>query len=139
MSTSMPNRGRRSIEVPGVSHGNAPIPMGARVGNMIYSSGIMGKDPATDTLPADGPSQAKFMFMNLRSLLAQGGADLADVVHVKAYVKDNSHRDALNAEWLQCFPDPHDRPARHTMVTDLPGGMLVQIEIVAVVKDGQHG
>jgi 2-iminobutanoate/2-iminopropanoate deaminase len=139
MSTSMPNRGRRSIEVPGVSHGNAPIPMGARVGNMIYSSGIMGKDPATDTLPADGPSQAKFMFMNLRSLLAQGGADLGDVVHVKAYVKDNSHRDALNAEWLQCFPDPHDRPARHTMVTDLPGGMLVQIEVVAVVKDGQHG
>ena len=135
MSASMPNRGRRSIEVPGVSHGNAPIPMGARVGNMIYSSGIMGKDPATDTLPADGPSQAKFMFMNLRSLLAQGGADLGDVVHVKAYVKDNSHRDALNAEWLQCFPDPHDRPARHTMVTDLPGGMLVQIEIVAVVKD----
>jgi 2-iminobutanoate/2-iminopropanoate deaminase len=135
MSTSMPNRGRRSIEVPGVSHGNAPIPMGARVGNMIYSSGIMGKDPATDTMPADGPSQAKFMFMNLRSLLAQGGADLGDVVHVKAYVKDNSHRDALNAEWLQCFPDPHDRPARHTMVTDLPGGMLVQIEIVAVVKD----
>lgn len=139
MSTSMPNRGRRSIEVPGVSHGNAPIPMGARVGNMIYSSGIMGKDPATDTLPADGPSQAKFMFMNLRSLLAQGGADLGDVVHVKAYVKDNSQRDALNAEWLQCFPDPHDRPARHTMVADLPGGMLVQIEIVAVVKDGQHG
>ena len=139
MSISMPNRGRRSIEVPGVSHGNAPIPMGARVGNMIYSSGIMGKDPATDTLPADGPSQAKFMFMNLRSLLAQGGADLGDVVHVKAYVKDNSHRDALNAEWLQCFPDPHDRPARHTRVTDLPGGMLVQIEVVAVVKDGQHG
>ena len=47
----------------------------------------------------------------------------------------NSQRDALNAEWLKCFPDPHDRPARHTMVADLPGGMLVQIEIVAVVKD----
>jgi len=135
----MPNRGRRSIEVPGVSHGNAPIPMGARVGNMIYSSGIMGKDPATNALPEDAPSQAKFMFANLRSLLAQGGAGLGDLVHVKAYVKDNSHRDALNAEWLQCFPDPHDRPARHTMVADLPGGMLVQIEVVAVVKDAQHG
>jgi 2-iminobutanoate/2-iminopropanoate deaminase len=125
--------------VPGVSHGNAPIPMGARVGNMIYSSGIMGKDPATNALPEDAPSQAKFMFANLRSLLAQGGAGLGDLVHVKAYVKDNSHRDALNAEWLQCFPDPHDRPARHTMVADLPGGMLVQIEVVAVVKDAQHG
>ena len=139
MSHSIPNRGRRSIEVPGVSHGNAPIPMGARVGNMIYSSGIMGKDPSTNNLPEDAPSQAKFMFDNLRSLLAQGGAGLDDLVHVKAYVKDNSHRDALNAEWLQCFPDPHDRPARHTMVADLPGGMLVQIEVVAVVKDAQHG
>ncbi len=139
MSTSLPNRGRRSIEVPGVSHGNAPIPMGARVGHLIYSSGIMGKDPATDTLPPDAPSQAKFMFDNLRSLLAQGGAGLDDVVHVKAYVKDNSHRDALNAEWVKCFPDPHDRPARHTMVVDLPRGMLVQIEVVAVVKGGPHG
>jgi predicted dehydrogenase len=43
----------RSIEVEGVSHGAAPIPMGARVGNMIFSSGIMGKDPATDKLPED--------------------------------------------------------------------------------------
>jgi len=139
MSTSLPNRGRRSIEVPGVTHGSAPIPMGARVGHLIYSSGIMGKDPATDTLPPDAPSQAKFMFDNLRSLLAQGGAGLDDLVHVKAYVKDNSHRDALNAEWVKCFPDPHDRPARHTMVVDLPGGMLVQIEVVAVAKGGPHG
>ena len=139
MSTSLPNRGRRSIEVPGVTHGSAPIPMGARVGHLIYSSGIMGKDPATDTLPPDAPSQAKFMFDNLRSLLAQGGAGLDDLVNVKAYVKDNSHRDALNAEWVKCFPDPHDRPARHTMVVDLPGGMLVQIEVVAVAKGGPHG
>lgn len=28
------------------------------------------------------------------------------------FIKDNSQREALNAEWLKCFPDPHDRPAR---------------------------
>ena len=43
--------------------------------------------------------------------------------------------DALNEEWLKCFPDPLDRPARHTMVSDLPGGMLMQIEIVAVITN----
>ena len=128
-----PIRRPRSLEVQGVSHGGAPIPMGARVGNMLFSSGIMGKDPATDSLPADGPSQAKFMFQNLRSLLANGGAALDDVVRMTAYVKHNDHRAALNAEWLICFPDPHDRPARHTQVVDLPGGMLMQIEVVAVI------
>ncbi len=128
-------RRKRSIEVEGVSHGTAPIPMGARVGNMLFSSGIMGKDPATDSLPADAPAQAKFMFQNLRTLLRNGGVSLDDVVRVSAFVKHNDHRAALNAEWLGCFPDPQDRPARHTQVLDLPGGMLMQIEVVAVVAD----
>lgn len=129
-------RRKRSLEVEGVTHGTAPIPMGARVGNMIFSSGISGKDPASDTLPEDGPAQSKFMFQNLRTLLANGGATLEDVAHVTAFVKNNDQRTALNAEWLKCFPDPHDRPARHTQVADLQGGLLMQIEIIAVVQGG---
>ena len=30
---------RQTIHIPGVAH-NAPIPFGARVGNVVYSSGI---------------------------------------------------------------------------------------------------
>ena len=134
MSTDFHSNSRRSIEIDGVTH-NAPIPAGARVGNILYSSGIMGKDPQTNQLPLDGASQARFTFQNLRTLLANGGATLSDVVRITAYVKDNSQRDALNAEWLQCFPHPDDRPARHTQVADLPGGMLLQIEAVAVISE----
>jgi len=130
----MQSRQPRSLEIAGVTHGAAPIPMGARVGNVIYSSGILGKDPATDKLPPDAASQARFVFENMRALLEQGGASLEDVVRVTAYIKNNDVRDALNAEWVKCFPDPHDRPARHTLVYDLAGAMLVQIEIVAVVQ-----
>lgn len=134
--TSTPSARRpRSIEVAGVTHGAAPIPMGARVGNMIYSSGLLGKDPSNDTLPPDGPSQAKFLFENLQTLLRNGGSCLEDVVHVTAFVKDNAQREPLNAQWLRCFPDPHDRPARHVQLADLQGGMLMQIEIVAVVQE----
>lgn len=132
--TQPATRRKRSIEVEGVSHGSAPIPMGARVGNTIYSSGIVGKDPSQDALPADAATQARFMFAHLRTLLANGGATLDDVVHVKAYVADNAHRAALNAEWVAAFPDPHDRPARHTLLQPLPHGMLMQIEIVAIVQ-----
>ena len=135
MTQTNSTRRPRSIEIEGVTHGTAPIPAGARVGHMIYSSGISGKDPATDKVAEGSAAQAKFMFQNLRTLLKNGGATLEDVVHVTAFVKDNAQREALNAEWLKCFPDPHDRPARHTLVADLQGGMLMQIEIVAVVQE----
>ena len=125
----------RSIEVPGVTHGGAPIPMGARVGNTLYSSGILGKDPATDKLPEDAASQARFVFLNMRTLLEAGGATLDDVVRMTVYLKDDSLRDVLNQEWLAAFPDPHDRPARHVHIHPLRGAMLIQIEIVAVVKE----
>ena len=123
----------RSIEVRGVSHGKAPIPMGARVGNTLYSSGIPGIDPTTGQLGPDAASQARFAFENMRSLLAAGGATLDDVVRMTVYLKDSAAREHVNAEWLACFADPHDRPARHTLMYDLQGGMLVQLEVVAIV------
>jgi len=134
----MNQRRLRSIEVPGVSHGKAPIPMGARVGNTLYSSGIPGVDPATGQLAADAAGQARLAFDNMRALLAGGGASLEDVVRMTVYLKDNSAREHVNAEWVKCFPDPHDRPARHTLVYDLQGGMLLQLEVIAIVGDEEQ-
>eukprot|EP01036_Dinobryon_divergens_P015452 gene15452-20932_t len=111
MEMLMSSSEKRSLEVAGVSHGGAPIPMGARVGNMIFSSGIMGKDPATDTLPMDGAEQVKFAFQNMRALLAAGGASLDHLARMTVFIKDESVRAAINEEWVKCFPDPHDRPA----------------------------
>lgn len=125
----------RSLEVPGVTHGGAPIPMGARVGNTIYSSGIAGVDPATGRVAPDAPSQARWAFAHLRTLLQAGGASLDDVVRVTVYLKDPAAREPVNAEWIACFPDPHDRPARHILAYDLQHGMLLQLEAVAVVQD----
>ncbi len=126
----------RSIEVPGVSHGSAPIPMGARVGNTLYSSGIPGVDPSTGKLAADAAAQARWAFEHMRSLLSAGGASLQDVVRMTVYLKDNAAREHINAEWLKCFPDPHDRPARHTLMHDLHNGMLLQLEVIAIVNEG---
>jgi len=109
--------------------------MGARVGNVIYSSGIMGKAPGDKAFPEDAATQTRNTFENMKALLAAGGSCLEDVVRMTVYIKDESVRPAVNVEWLKCFPDPHDRPARHVVSYDLRNGMLVQIEIVAVVQD----
>lgn len=123
----------RSLELPGLTH-NAPIPLGAKVGNLICSSGIGGKDPATGQLPPDAAAQARLAFDNMQRLLDAGGASLADVAKLTVYAKDNSVREAINAEWLRCFPDPADRPARHILIQDLQHGMWLQLEFIALIQ-----
>lgn len=123
----------RSIDVPGASH-NAPIPAAARVGPLLCTSAVSGKDPATGALPADAAAQARNAFANLKAVLQAGGASLQDVVKFSVSIKDNAVREPLNAEWLACFPDPHDRPARHIVRQDLQHGMWLQIEVMAFVS-----
>lgn len=122
---------RRSIEIPGIHH-SAPIPMGARVDNIVFSSGITGADPATGRVPDDGREQVRLVFANLRSFLAAAAVTADDVVRMTVYLTSNDLRSAVNEEWLALFPDAGSRPARHTLVHQLPGGMLVQVEVVAV-------
>ena len=118
----------RSLNVPGAGH-NAPIPLGARVGPLICSSGISGKDPATGQLPTDAATQVRLAFANMDALLAAGGATLAHVAKLHITVHDN----AIHAEWLARFPDPQNRPARHIVQHDLQHGMALQIEVTAFV------
>jgi enamine deaminase RidA (YjgF/YER057c/UK114 family)/nitrite reductase/ring-hydroxylating ferredoxin subunit len=131
-SKSVPRK--RSIHLEGIVH-NAPIPMAARVGNMVFSSGIMGVDPSTGTLPADGVSEVKHAFSNMKAILAKAGATLEHVGYVKIYLKDPTLRDAINKEWVECFPDPEDRPARHTLNWELSSGMRLQLEITAIITE----
>lgn len=70
----------------------------------------------------------------MQSLLEVGGAELTDVVRLTIYIKDNATREAINTEWLTYFPDPNDRPARHILINDLQHGMLLQLEIMAVIS-----
>ena len=123
----------RSIHVDGVKHG-APIPMGARVGNMIFSSGIIGADPGTGTVPEDLESQCVFAFANMKTMVENAGGKLENIGSIKVYMKDRSQREAVNRPWLEMFPDEDDRPARHAIEYDaFPPGVLVQLEVIAVV------
>lgn len=122
----------RSLHVPHVGH-KAPIPLGARVGPLICSSGIAGKDPADGHLPADGALQVAHAFTNLQALLAAGGGGLQHVVKLAVTLADDGLREAVNQHWLACFPDADDRPARHVTVQPLGHGMAVQLEVTAWV------
>lgn len=124
---------RRSIEIEGVRH-NAPIPMGARIDNVIWSSAIQGMDPFTGLVPDDGIEQVRLCFANLASFLDQAGVSADDVIRMTVHLEDPSLRDEVNRYWLELYPDEHDRPARHAMNLPLNNNMLVQLEVVAVAR-----
>lgn len=123
---------RESIEIPGLAHG-APIPMGAKIGNMVYSSGISGRDAETGELPSDPARQADLLFHNIRTFMAVAGGTPDDIIRVTVHVREERYRAVINTPWVEMFPDEHSRPARHAMKTELRGDVLFQAEIIAVL------
>jgi enamine deaminase RidA (YjgF/YER057c/UK114 family) len=126
--------GRRvSIEVPGFEH-DAPIPAACRVGPFLTTSVVSGKELYTGKMPEGIEAQCERMFATVRLILEAAGGSPEDVVKMTVWLKDRSQRPDLNKGWLEMFPDPHSRPARHTFAApDLPGSMLVQCEVMAVI------
>ncbi len=123
---------RRSVEIEGVHH-KAPIPAGSRIGNLVVSGGIMGIDPETGEL-ADGlAAQAAVMFANVRRFVQAAGGSPENIIKMTLWVRDRADRAAIDPHWTAMFPDPQSRPARHTLVYQLPDRMLVQCEIMAVI------
>ena len=127
----MAERRRRSIDIEGVEH-TAPIPMGSRIDNIVFSSGIMGADPASGEIPDAGADQVRFAFLNLARFLDAAGVSTEDVVRLTIHLSDQSLRDAINLEWESMFPDAESRPARHAVNLTLNRNMLIQLEVVAV-------
>jgi 2-iminobutanoate/2-iminopropanoate deaminase len=106
--------------------------MGSRIDNIVYSSGIMGSDPATGKTPDDGERQVMFAFANLQKFLDAADVTTHDVVRVTVLLADPSLRSKINEEWEKMFPEPDSRPARHAMNLTLNGAMLIQLEVFAV-------
>jgi 2-iminobutanoate/2-iminopropanoate deaminase len=126
---------RISIDVPGFEHDN-PIPAACLVGSFLISSGVSGKEPFTGQMPEGIDAQCDRMFVTIRQILELAGGSPEDVVKMNVWMKDRAMRPHLNKGWLEMFPDPHSRPARHTFAApDLPGSMLVQCEIIAIISN----
>ncbi len=126
---------RRSFEVPGLQHDN-PIPMGSVIGPFMMTSGIFGMDPETRKIPPDIESQCRLMFGNIRRVMDAAGGSVDDIIKMVVWAKDKIFKETVNKEWLAMFPDPHSRPARHTMLYGgFSGNAVIQCEIIAVLGD----
>jgi len=126
---------RRSIEVGGVKHQN-PIPSACRKGPFVVSGAISGADPETGKVPADLDAQCRQMFQNMRRVVEAAGGSPEDIVKMNVWISDRALRPTLNRYWVEMFPDPHSRPARHTIAhSDFTPPMQIQCDLLAVIGE----
>jgi 2-iminobutanoate/2-iminopropanoate deaminase len=111
----------------------APISLAVKIDNILYSSGISGRDSENDSMPEDAPGQAAAMFRNIELVMEAAGGSPNDIIYMQLRLQDRSLREHVDPHWLAMFPDPENRPARHAENADLGGGMLMQCQIMAVL------
>jgi 2-iminobutanoate/2-iminopropanoate deaminase len=86
-------------------------------------------------MPEDPSAQAELMFENLGVVLNKGGATPECVLKLTIWIKNQTLRPIVNSGWLKYFPDPASRPARHVLIYDLPGKLVIQCEAMAICPE----
>jgi len=108
-----------------------PLSFAARVGDLLYISGIPGFDEKRE-LPDGFEAQFKNVVINIKRVLDEAGGSFSDLVKVNVLLTRASDVATMNALYAGAFgPPPY--PARTTCVVQaLPDPkMLIEIEGVA--------
>ena len=116
---------------------NAPKALGPysqaiEAGGMVFASGQVPIDPATDQFVKGGiKEQTRQSLTNARNILREAGTDLTHVVKTTVFLSDMDNFAAMNEVYAEFFQQPY--PARSAVaVKTLPKGALVEIECIAV-------
>jgi 2-iminobutanoate/2-iminopropanoate deaminase len=113
-----------------------PYSQAVRVGNLVFTAGQAGVDPATQQVVAGGiVEQTARTFENLKAILEAAGTSLAQVVKATVFLKDINDFAAMNAVYASCFGQAAaPLPARTTVeAARLPKDVLVEIDLIAEV------
>jgi len=121
---------RESVELPGFAHAN-PIPAASRVGPLLASGALTGREPGTGEMPAGLDAQIGNVFRHISALMEAAGADTDAIVKITFHLADYRDRAALNRAWTAMFPDPSSMPSRQVLAASLDGGALVHADLLA--------
>jgi len=110
-----------------------PYSQGIIVNNLFYSSGQIPLTAEGSLVTGDIKGQAHQVFQNLQAVLTAAGASFETVVKTTVFIKNMDDFAALNEVYGEYFSI--HKPARSCVeVARLPKDVLVEIEVVALVK-----
>ncbi|NIH84137.1 RidA family protein [Amycolatopsis granulosa] len=103
-----------------------------RKGPILQLAGQVPFDPETGEIVGSTiAEQTRQVFANLEAVLTEAGSGWQDVVMVRAYLTDTAHFGEFNEVYNELMREPY--PARTTVYVGLPKGVLVEIDLLAVV------
>ena len=100
-------------------------------GGMIFMSGMIGVNPQTGKAPEGGTlAQAEQAFENIKTVLAELGADTGDVLKTTVFLTNIADFSEVNKLYAEVFGP--DYPARTCVeVSALPMGLSIEEECIA--------
>lgn len=121
---------RRVINLPGRSP-QAPFSNAILEGDTLYISGTIGLDPKTGKAPDKIEDEIKLLLDSYKTLLAQAGFTMDDLVYVQISCTDLLHYDKFNEIYKSYFT--RDLPARQFVgVANLLRGGHFEMQAIAV-------
>lgn len=107
-----------------------PYSQGMVTGNLIFTSGQIGINPASGNIEAaDITGQTEQVIKNLKAVLEASGSSLDKVIKTTCFLKNISDFAVFNSVYEKYFTE---KPARSCVeVTALPKNALVEIEVIA--------
>ncbi|NCB17527.1 MAG: hypothetical protein EOM65_15305 [Synergistales bacterium] len=118
---------------------SSPVPAGAYTpgliaGGFVFVSGQTAEKPGSSELvEGDVKVQTRQVLENIRGILEAAGCSLDDVVKVTAHLADVRDFDGYNGVYRQFFTAPF--PVRTTVQSVIPGGSLVEIDVIALLPE----
>lgn len=110
-----------------------PYSQGIIMGNMLFTSGQIGIDPASGEVAADVEGQARQTMKNVKAVVEAGGGKMSDVVKTTVFVKNMDDFARVNEIYAEFFTEPF--PARSCVeVARLPKDLLVEVEALVELK-----
>lgn len=111
-----------------------PYSQAIAANGFLFISGQLPIDPATGNFAEGGIRElTRQSLENVKSVLAEAGLTLADVVKTTVFLADMSDFAAMNEVYAEYFTAP--APARSAVaVKTLPKGGLVEIEVIAACQ-----
>lgn len=107
-----------------------PYSPAVRSGDLLFTSGQLGMDPATDGLVPGGiEAETRQALANCARLLEAAGGSLNDVLKTTVFLRDMADFSRMNSVYAEFFPQ--NPPARTTVQVALPKGAAVEIECIA--------
>ncbi len=105
-----------------------------RAGNMLFVSGQLPLDPSGALVgPGDIQAQTQRVLDNIAAILREAGSSLDEVVKTTVFLTNLDDFSGMNEVYASDFNPPY--PARSTVeIGRLPGGMLLEIECIALAE-----